>query len=226
MVKKTLTILLLWPFIFSCSILFDSYKSEIDGVYIPKNLSEAIIEVNKFYSDSSKTEIRKMTEDEFVGQYHMGSGLWIRNNWALWKGSRLSRYFNRKGIKHPDDMSGIILASYHRHLTGKEINLNEQILSYKEYWKEAKKISKLVQLPKKSKHPADSLGFGYAIWHNNGTTKSLLHLQTNSKTDSIWIYDYLYGWKRVDKEMESMLKNTPKFKTDSLLNVIFKPSIK
>jgi hypothetical protein len=222
MVKKTLTILLILPIMFSCSILFDSYKSEIDGVYIPKNLSQALSEADEFYSDSTKAEIIKMTEDEFIGRYHMGTGLWMRNNWVLWEGSRLSRYFNRKGIKHPDDMSGIILTSYHRQLTGKEINLKEQISSYKEYWKEARKINKLVQLPKKSKHPADSLEFGYSIGYNNGTTKSLLHLQTNSKTDSIWIYDYLYGWKKIGKKMESNLKSTNKFKPDSLLNVIFK----
>ena len=79
-----------------------------------------------------------MTEDEFSGRYHLGFGMWMRNNWGLWKSSRLSRYFNSLGVYHPDDMTGIIFDSYHRKLTGSDINLNEQIKFYQEYWEKAK----------------------------------------------------------------------------------------
>jgi hypothetical protein len=44
--------------------------------------------------------------------YHFSLGMWMRNNWGLWHGSRLSEYFNEHGVHHPDDMSGIILSSY------------------------------------------------------------------------------------------------------------------
>jgi len=64
--------------------------------------------------------------------------MWMRNNWGLWRGSRLSKYFNEMGVFHPDDMSGIILVSYHRYLTGNEIKLEEQIKYYQDYWKKAK----------------------------------------------------------------------------------------
>jgi len=56
-------------------------------------------------------------------------------DWQLWGGSRLSKFFNDRGIYHPDDMSGIILDSYHRYLTGKDIKLDEQIKFYQDYWK-------------------------------------------------------------------------------------------
>jgi hypothetical protein len=39
------------------------------------------------------------------------------------------------GIYHPDDMSGIILTSYHRYLNGQDIALEAQIKSYQDYWK-------------------------------------------------------------------------------------------
>jgi hypothetical protein len=190
--KTSILIILSSLVLTSCSIFFDSYKSEIDGVYIPKNIEDAISQFDEFYSDSLKTEVKKLSEDDFVGQYHMGTGLYIRNNWGLWSGSRLSRYFNRKGIKHPDDMSGIILTSFHRQLNGKNIDFKGQIAVSKAYWKEAKRIGKLVELPKPSKHPADSLEFGYAMWYDNNGQNSLVHIQTNSKTDSLYIYDYLY----------------------------------
>ena len=220
MLRKTSIILIFSLTLISCSVLFDSYKSEVDGVYIPKNLDDAILEVDKFYSDSLKTEIKKIDESDFVGDYHFGTGLWIRNNWNLWKGSRLSRFFKRNGIKHPDDMSSIVLVSYHRKLTGKEIGFRNQVSEYKEYWKESKKMYDLAKLPKLAKFPADSLEFGYMKWFESKNGASLLHLQTNSKTDSIWIYEYQKGWKKTQNELAEKLKH-PKFKTDSILNLIY-----
>ena len=79
------------------------------------------------------------TEKEFTTDSHFGLGLWIRNNWGLWKGSRLSNFFIANGIFHPDDMSGIILTSYHRKLNGIEIQLEKQIKYYQEYWDKQKK---------------------------------------------------------------------------------------
>jgi hypothetical protein len=79
-----------------------------------------------------------MEEEEFTANAHFGFGMWMRNNWKLWGGSRLSKYFTDLGIFHPDDMSGIILTSYHRHLKGKEIKLEEQIKSYKDFWERNK----------------------------------------------------------------------------------------
>jgi hypothetical protein len=220
MLKKTSIILIFSLTFTSCSVLFDSYKSEIDGVYIPKNLVDAILEIDKFYSDSLKTEIKILDENNYVGDYHFGTGLWIRNNWNLWKGSRLSRFFNRNGIKHPDDMSSIVLVSYHRKLTGKEIKFKNQVAEYKKYWRESKKRHSLAKLPKKSKYPADSLEFSYVKSYWNKDNFSLLHFQTNSKTDSLWVYDYLYGWKKIEQKTAKKLKE-PKYKTDSILNVVF-----
>lgn len=108
-------------------------KSEIK--YKPKNLNESIIQLNRIHNDSIKNEIRNMTENDFIGNSHLGLGMWIRNNWKLWKKSELSAYFNQLGIYHPDDMSGIILKSYYRKLTDKPLQLNEQILYYQKYWK-------------------------------------------------------------------------------------------
>src|SRR5262249_54668776 len=44
----------------------------------------------------------------------------------------------QKGIHHPDDMSGVILDSFWRHLNSKPIELDKQIASYEEYWKKTK----------------------------------------------------------------------------------------
>lgn len=206
----------------NCSISSESFKSEIDGVYIPKNLNEAISQLDKELNDSIKSNIIVLTEGEFVANSHFGLGLWIRNNWGLWKNSRLSRYFKLKGITRPDDMSVIILTSYYRELKGIEIDLREQVKPYKAYSKEAKKRWKLVELPPDSKQPEVDLEFDYKKWYRNNETgkRSLIHIQTNSETDSLWIYDYLFGWEKVSQSMGKELKYTGN--SDSLMHVIFK----
>lgn len=108
------------------------------GVYIPKHLQDCFDQINSFWPDSTKLKVRQWSEDEFTSRAHLGFGMWMRNNWQLWGGSRLSKYFNEMGITHPDDMSGIILDSYHRYLNNKELKLEEQIQEYKDYWETAK----------------------------------------------------------------------------------------
>ena len=112
------------------------------GVYIPKDLDDCFKQLGVILEDSLIKKIERMTEDEFVGNAHFGLGMWLRNNWQLWGGSRLSYYFNDMGIYHPDDKSGIILTSYHRYLKGTDIKLEEQIKYYKDYWIKAEERKK------------------------------------------------------------------------------------
>lgn len=113
-------------------------KLSTDTIYIPKDLNDCLDQLDKMFPDSIKSKIKVMTEDEFSGRYHLGFGMWMRNNWGLWKGSRLSEYFNSLGIYHPDDMTGIIFESYHRQLTGQQRKLKQQIKFYQDYWQKVK----------------------------------------------------------------------------------------
>lgn len=105
-----------------------------DEIYIPFDLNDCFRQIDGMLCDSADNGIKKMTESEFVSGSHFGFGKWIRNNWGLWKGSRLSKYFNELEIYHSDDMSSIILISYHRNLMGKELKITELIHYYKNYW--------------------------------------------------------------------------------------------
>lgn len=116
------------------------FTDSLRGIYIPENLDDCIKTLDKIYTDSVKIEIAKLSESEYSSGNHLfGIGIWMRNNWQLWGGSRLSKYFNQIGIYHPDDMSGIIMDSYHRYLNNEEIRLDEQVKTYQEYWKKMKK---------------------------------------------------------------------------------------
>ncbi|UKN02689.1 hypothetical protein K6119_04070 [Paracrocinitomix mangrovi] len=97
------------------------------GVYIPKDIEDCFQQIDSFWSDTVKAEVRAMTSDEFVGKTHFGIGLWMRNNWQLWGGSRLSKYMNDLGINHPDHMSGTILSLYYKYLKEEEFDLEKEI---------------------------------------------------------------------------------------------------
>ena len=106
-----------------------------NSAYIPNNLEECFIQLRKILTKEQLNDFRSLSEDEVIRQCHLGLGMWIRNYWGLWKKSRLAKYFNNMGIFHPDDMSGIILLSFHRHLHEKDIRLREQLKVYHWYWK-------------------------------------------------------------------------------------------
>lgn len=103
----------------------------------PKNLTECFIYLDEMLLDSpDKDWFKEAKEKEAIAQSHHGLGQWIRNNWSLWvKESDLHQYFIEMELHHPDDMSGVILTSYHRHINNKELKLDEQIKHYIEFWK-------------------------------------------------------------------------------------------
>jgi hypothetical protein len=92
----------------------------INGVYIPKNLGECFVELDKILKEIDKKEMQALPKREDMIEYHFSVGMRIRNDWGLWGSSRLQKYFSNKRIKHPDDMSGVILDFYHDWLNGKK----------------------------------------------------------------------------------------------------------
>jgi hypothetical protein len=103
----------------------------LDELPIPEDLNEAI---EILTNDENIKFVRECTEDEFLGSTHHGFGTELRNSWGLWTGSVLAKWFNEKGIYHADDMSGIILASFHRSANSVPIDLAGQIKHYRDFW--------------------------------------------------------------------------------------------
>ena len=101
--------------------------------YIPKTLEQSFVWLDEHLSN--KEDFIKENEDDAVAMGHMGIGRYMRNNWKLWEGtSEISFWFISNGIKHPDDMSGIVMTSYWRFKNDEPINLQEQINYYLNFW--------------------------------------------------------------------------------------------
>ncbi|MBK9356443.1 MAG: hypothetical protein IPN08_03475 [Bacteroidales bacterium] len=126
--KRTIIIISILTFLIP-NISIGQAEKKYSKNYIPKNLTECLIQLDSTLSDSIKQNILTYSETEFVGLSQLNLGMYLRNKWGLWWGSELSVYFNNLGINHPDDMSGIILTSYCRHLNGIPIDFIELVNS-------------------------------------------------------------------------------------------------
>ncbi len=101
----------------------EAYKKRIvadsiNGLYIPKNLEECFLELNKLLKPKDVEAIKNLKDRNETILYHHGFGTWLRNNWGLWGGSRLQQYLISKGLRHPDGMSATILEFYYDWLNG------------------------------------------------------------------------------------------------------------
>lgn len=88
----------------------------IDGVYIPRNIEDCFTSLDSILWPKDRKGIINETNRDAMSKYHFGLGMWLRNNWGLWAGSRLQTYMEAHGVYHPDNMSGAILEYYYDHL--------------------------------------------------------------------------------------------------------------
>ena len=120
--------------LFFLPFLAPAQEPGFGGYYIPKNVDEAIFHLSFTWPEDRQMVFKYKPEDKAVAEQHFFAGLDMRNNWRLWTGSPLADYFKAQGIYHPDDMSAIVLRSFHRNLNRQEIDLEGQFRFYREYW--------------------------------------------------------------------------------------------
>lgn len=165
---------------------------------VPSTLDEAIIQLKTKLSEDDLNLIKNGSEAD-LAMLHHGFGTGLRNSWGLWSGSSLSRWFNQKGIDHPDDMSGIIILSLYRDLRGVPRNLDEQIQFYKAYWEEAKNAEKHeaeLDLVRSKRRKGAMLEWE---WTTNSAPETVLPLQP--KFHDIWgLEPYASGYLVVVKK--------------------------
>ncbi len=121
--------------------IFPQDFSVPDIDYQPKNLDEAIAQLDVIYPDSIKAQITEMDENEFLKNTHFTTGRFIRNEWLYDRflgfnigDSDLKEQLIEMGIPTNDDMSGLILRTYYRHLTKQELKVEQQIIEIQNYY--------------------------------------------------------------------------------------------
>jgi hypothetical protein len=107
-------------------------KSELYGVYIPKDLGDVFAQLNKLTDEPSRYKFKSMTEEDARYKLHFSLGRWMTSNWGFFGGSRLTKYLNDIGLYEPDDMVRFLIVTYHRELNGKPLGVKELIAEFQE----------------------------------------------------------------------------------------------
>jgi hypothetical protein len=106
-------------------------KSRLHGVYIPKDLDDAFLELDRLSPPEAINKMKAIPEEIVAKKLHFGLGRWIAHNWNFDEGSRFSHYLKGLGIIKTDDMINFMLVSYHRYLNKKPQEIETRVKTYK-----------------------------------------------------------------------------------------------
>ncbi len=107
-------------------------KDYLNGVYIPKNLNDAIAQLNQKMEEPLRRRIQALSEDSVCIYLHARLGQWMIVHWGFYEGSRLSHYLRSAGITYPDDMADFLIIAFHRHLNQRPVEVRELATYFKE----------------------------------------------------------------------------------------------
>ncbi len=107
-------------------------KTRINGVYIPKDMDEALKELDDLSPAESKTKMKMASEDVIAQKLHFGLGRWMAHNWNFDEGSRFSHYLTGMNLRYSEDMIDFMLRMYHRHLSNKPLDAQKTAAKYQE----------------------------------------------------------------------------------------------
>lgn len=96
-------------------------KSRLYGVYIPRDVEDALVRLDKLTDETAREPLKKIHEDTMARKLFFGLGRWMEYNWNFEEGSRFSHYLRKKGLVYTEDMTRFMLITYHRHITGKDL---------------------------------------------------------------------------------------------------------
>lgn len=122
--------------------------TRIDGKYIPKDLNDAMLELNKIMEQGARQKFQKMTEDDARTKTHFSFGKYINARWSIMEGSRLTLWFQKNKIYNYDDMIDCVIVAYHRTLNNKPIQF-EELATY--YYKKQQEMVRKLQKEKEAR---------------------------------------------------------------------------
>jgi hypothetical protein len=102
------------------------YTSDYERSDIPLTLNDCYIALDKLLDYQTKNDIKISPVNELI-KYHIGLGMWIRNNWLRQSNNRITGTLYNNGLRSLDNMSQIIIIGYHYYLNGNNKTLEELI---------------------------------------------------------------------------------------------------
>ena len=102
-------------------------KSRLYNVYIPRDIDDALIKLMELTNEDARLPLLKIDEHTMAKKLYFGLGRWMEYNWNFEEGSRFSHYLRQKGLTYTEDMTRCMLITFHRHITGKHLNIDDLI---------------------------------------------------------------------------------------------------
>jgi hypothetical protein len=98
------------------------YTNDYERLDIPLTLNDCYLALNDLLDGDVKEDIKNSSVNDLI-EYHMGLGLWIRNNWFRQNNNRITKLLYDNGLRNFDSMSQTIIIGYHYYLN----NINKTI---------------------------------------------------------------------------------------------------
>jgi uncharacterized protein DUF6794 len=153
---------------------------------IPRNLSEAQESLARHLSAADIARARELkSEEDIVRVVNMPLTIALTNEWRLWAGSPLARYFKRLGVAEPHDMIGVVAETYWCKLHGRPFALRAKVAKLRKYYAREE-----VMKPK-GRSPRDGAEIDWfrIMQSRTGT----LYLGASLSDGSFWRYDHRNG---------------------------------
>jgi hypothetical protein len=105
-------------------------KTRLNGVYIPSDIKDAMVQLEKKTQVDALEKFKNAPVEEVAPKLHFGIGRWMIVNWNFDEGSRLSHKLVKMGVTNPDDMAQFLIVSFHKHLNGQDLDIEERAQKY------------------------------------------------------------------------------------------------
>ncbi|MFZ1749694.1 MAG: DUF6794 domain-containing protein [Saprospiraceae bacterium] len=91
-------------------------KSKLYGVYIPRDIDDALKKLMELTTEEARTPLKAIDEVQMAKKLFFGLGRWMEYNWNFAEGSRFSHYLRQKGLSYTEDMTTCMLILFHRQI--------------------------------------------------------------------------------------------------------------
>lgn len=103
---------------------------------IPPELNQSFNFIEEHWTKEQQDAFKNNSEERaLLMEYKVGMGLYLRNNWIRNNehSSKITAYFFTNDVHHLEDMSAIILVSYHRYLNHQPLEIEKQFSDAVDY---------------------------------------------------------------------------------------------
>lgn len=109
-----------------CVLVLAACSGPAPDAAVPAAIAPAFALLDSALTDADRQRLERTLADSAALVHHT-LGMWVRNEAGLWRGGPVADSLRARGVRHPDEMSLVILEAYGLHLRGAPIHLDSLI---------------------------------------------------------------------------------------------------